>query len=132
MTKEEKLITFLLTKYENGKTNIVSVSKNDIGTINLTEQENIQNLYLLQEDGYIIIKEKSVHDDLSRYWNVALKSSAIHYFENKKEHKLSRKRDWIKTYIPIIISLMALIKSYSPEIISIMERLSKLIKQLSK
>lgn len=122
----------MLAKYESSKTNIVSVSKNDIGTINLTEQEIIQTLYLLQEDGYVSIKEKSVHDDLGRYWNVALKSSCIHYFENKKENKISRKRDWIKTYIPIIISLIALIKSYSPEIISIMERLSKLINQLLK
>ena len=101
----------MLTKYESSKTNIVSVSKNDIGTINLTEQEIIQTLYLLQEDGYISIKEKSIHDDLSRYWSVALKSSCIHYFENKKSEKRSKRNNWIQFWIPVALSAAAIIVS---------------------
>lgn len=111
MTKEEKLITLLLEKYKHSKTNIVSVSKQDIQAINLTEQEIIQTIYLLQEDEYINIKEKSVHDDLSRYWNIALKSSCLHYFENKKSEKISKRNNWIQFWIPVALSAVAIIVS---------------------
>lgn len=111
MTKEEQLISFFLEKYNNSKTNIVTVSKKDIQTINLTEQEIIQTIYLLQEDGYINIKEKSVHNDLSRYWNVALKSSCIHYFENKKSEEISKRNNWIQFWIPVVLSAVAIIVS---------------------
>ena len=111
MTKEEQLIFFLLEKYKNSKNNIVSVAKKDIQAINLTEQEIIQTLYLLQEDGYINIKEKSVHDDLSRYWNVALKSSLLHYFENIKAAKTDKRNNWIQFWIPVALSTVAVIVS---------------------
>lgn len=111
MTKEEQLILFLLEDYKNSKTNVVSISKKDIQEINLTEQEIIQTIYLLQEDGYINIKEKSVHDDLSRYWNIALKSSCIHYFENKKSGKISKRNNWIQFWIPVALSAVAIIVS---------------------
>lgn len=107
----------------------MALSRNDIVSINLSEQEIIKTIYLLQEEGYISLKEKSVHDDLSRYWNVELKSSCIHYFENKRENRIMKKRDWIKTYVPIIISILALVKSFLPEITLVMEEILKLIKR---
>lgn len=93
MTNEEILIKFLINEFIDSKTNKVSISKNDLEQIALTEQEIIKTIYLLQEDNLLEIKEKSVHDDLSRYWTVALKTSCIHYFENKKEKSVANKRE---------------------------------------
>ncbi len=126
------LIKFLINKFKDSKTNEVSISKNDLERISLTEQEVIQTIYLLQEDDLLEIKEKSVHDDLSRYWTFILKSSCIHYFDNKRDKSIANKRERIRTYVPITISFIALIKSFLPEIILVVEQLSKLIKQLMK
>ena len=109
MTNEEQLIVFLLDKYSNSKTNRVSISKNDLDTINLTERETIQTIYLLQEDGLIDIKEKSVHDDLSRYWSIALKSPCVHYFEIKKSAQKENRNNWIQFWIPVVLSIVAII-----------------------
>ncbi len=99
MTNEEILIKFLINKFGDSKTNTVSISKNDLNQMTLTEQEVIKTIYLLQEEDLLEIKEKSVHDDLSRYWTVALKFSCIHYFNNKKDKSVANRRKWIKTYI---------------------------------
>ncbi len=81
---EEKIIRFLIDKFNNDNkdnSNIVAVCRSDVGTIGLSEGDIIKYLYVLQEDGYIVIKEKSVNNDLSRYWEVALKSPCLHYFD---------------------------------------------------
>jgi|GEM_PF-5362222 len=84
---EERIITFLVDKFNNDNkdnSNIISVGKNDADTIGMSEQDIVKYLYVLQEDGFINIKEKSVHNDLSRYWTVALKSPCLHYFDKIK------------------------------------------------
>ncbi len=132
MKNEEILIKFFINKFENSKTNKVSISKNNLEQIPLTEQEIIKTINLLQEDDLLKIENKSVHDDFSRYWTVALKSPCIHYFSNKKDKSVANRREWIRIYIPIMISFIALIKSFLPEIILVMEQLSKLLMQLLK
>lgn len=84
---EEKLIKFLLDKFNNDNkdnSNIIAVCKSDIDTIGLSEDDIVKYLYVLQEDGYIVIKDKSVNNDLSIYWEVALKSSCLHYFDSNE------------------------------------------------
>ena len=83
LNNEEKLIKFLFEKFNNGRNNIVSVSKNDLPTIGMEENDVIRTFYVLQEDGFINIKEKSIHDDFSRFWTVELKSTCLHRFDAK-------------------------------------------------
>lgn len=118
---KRRTVNHFFNKYENSKTNVVSISQNDLENIEMTEQEIIRTIYVLQEDELINIKEKSVHDDFSRYWTVALKSQCIHYWENKRIRNTSNKRDWIRTYIPITLSIIAII-------ISILALVAQLIK----
>lgn len=129
MTKEEQLITFLLNKFKSSSTNKIIISKKDIQNINLTEQEIIQSIFLLQEDDILSIERKSVHNDFSMYWTVALKSKCVHYFDDKKDKSVADRREWVRTYIPIIISFIALLKSFYPEIILGVEQILKLIRQ---
>ena len=132
LTNEEILIRFFQKELEASQTNEIKIGTNNISSIGLTEKEIIQTIFLLQEDDFLSIKGKSIHNDFSMYWTIALKSKCVHYFDDKKDRKIANKREWIRTYIPISVSILALLKSFSPEIITIMGELSKLIKQLLK
>lgn len=61
-------------------------------------------------------------------WFIELKSAAIHYFENKKQKSAVVRREWVRTYIPITISSIALIKSFLPEITSLVKSIMQLLK----
>lgn len=111
ISEKEKVITFLINEFESSKNNEVSISKNDLEKINLSEQQIVKILYLLQSDNLINIKVKSVHDDFSRFWTVELNSSCVFYFESKKTSKIINRREWIRTYIPITLSIIAIIIS---------------------
>lgn len=111
MTTEEKLIMFLNNKFKASKNDKISINRNDLTEIELSEQEIIQSVYLLEADGLLEIIRKSVHDDLSMPCVLALKPSCIRYFENMKRSKIISKREWVRTYIPIALSAMAIILS---------------------
>lgn len=120
LTTEEKLIVFLNDKFKASSSNKVSISRNDLPEIGLTEKDVIQSIHLLDTDELLNIVRKSVHDDLSMPCVLALKSSCVHYFENKKKNKTASRREWVRTYIPITLSTIAIILS----IISLTIRLS--------
>ena len=122
MTKEEKLIKFLNCKVKNSKTNEVSVNRHELPEIGLTEQEVIQSICLLEEDGLITNVRKSVHNDLSMACIVSLKSDCIHYFENKQLNSIANRRGWVQTYIPNIISVIAIAISIIALIISLFQK----------
>lgn len=60
---EEKLIKFLVNKYENSDTNEVSINKRELPDIGLSEKEIIRTIFLLKEDGMFEINQKSTHND---------------------------------------------------------------------
>lgn len=132
INNEEKIITFLNNKLLSSDTNQVSINKNDIETIGLTEQEIVQILFILQEKKYIEITRKSVHNNFSMSWHITLYDACINYFKNKKSQIKSNKREWVRTYLPITISLISLVKSFSTEILAVLEQILKLIEQLLK
>ena len=114
LTKEEQLIEFLNKKLENSNTNEVSINRHELPDLNLSEQEASRMIYLLQEEKLLTIKQKSVHDDFSRYWVVALSPSRVHYFENKKSGNKEQRRklfNEIRAWITLIIAIAALIHS---------------------
>lgn len=109
MTNEEKLVKFLNNKFQNSKTNEVSVNRHELPEIDLTEQEVIQSIYLLNEDNLLDITQKSVHDDLSIFWKLSLKSSCVHYFENKTKERNARIKEWVWWGVTTLISVGALV-----------------------
>ena len=124
MNNKEKVIQLLTNEYNNGNSNPIQIDKNDIGVLQIPEKEIIKILNTLHEDGLIIAKPRSPHKDFSSYWKITVKSECLEYFNNKKQVKIANKRDWIKTYIPIIISSLSLIISIAALVISII-KLSK-------
>lgn len=114
LTKEERLIEFLNAKYEDSKTNEVSINKHELPDLNLSEKEGSRIIYLLQEERLLTIKKKSVHNDFSISWKVTLSPSCVHYFENKKFNKKEQSRilfNEIRAWITLIIAIIALIHS---------------------
>lgn len=109
LTTEERVLKHLLTKYQDSKTNVVTFSRSDLSKLNITEPEATRSLCLLQEDTLLKINTLSQNKDLSRYWEIALKSDGIHYFENQNQQKKNKCISWIRFIIPTIILIVALI-----------------------
>lgn len=124
MDNKEKIIQLLINKYYDSNSNPIKIDRNDICVLQIPEQEICKTLLTLSEDGVIIAKPRSPHKDFSLYWEITIKSECLEYFTNKKQVKIANKRDWIKTYIPIITSSLSLVISIAALVISII-KLSK-------
>ena len=106
-------ISNLMTEYPNGYTDKQIIKK-------LNEFENL---------GFVTIKWYSPnHNDLNYAVDVTVLKDGINYFADKKKNRTSNRRDWIKTYIPITISFIALLKSFDTEIIWLWKQLIQLLK----
>lgn len=125
---EEIVLQFLIDKNKSCKTNTVSMSITDVKSLEIPEDKIVKSLYSLSNDGCIAIKSKSVHNDFSRFWDLELTSKGIHYFENKSVIRKEKINKQFQFWLPVIISIIALLKSFDKEIIL----LWKLIEQLLK
>ncbi len=110
-SNKEILISFLLRKYEKSTSNQVSINRSDLSDIPLSEKDIIKTIYVLKEDGCLTIMQQSKDDDFSVYWTVALKSKCLNYFEIKKESKIENRNNWIQFWIPVSVSIAALVVS---------------------
>ncbi len=110
-TNEEQLLKFFMEKYKNSESNTVSIYKTDLASINLTESETIQSIHYLDNAKLIKIKERSVHEDLSRYWSIEILPHGIDYFKNKKLKQKEQNRiifNEIRAWITLAIAIIAL------------------------
>lgn len=128
LNNEEKVLQVLLDKYQSSNTNQIYVYKSDFSSLNMDEKDIIRTLLLLHKDGLFSVVRKSAQNDLNVAWTIEFNSTGVHYFENQKKASTSNKREWVRTYMPITISLIALIKSFVPEIISVWQWLMQLLK----
>ena len=111
LTPEERLIKFFISKFNNSATNEVSISKSDLPALNLSEKEASRYIYLLQEANYLKIKHKSVHNDFSMSWHVMLEPDCVNYFNIKESIKKDKRNNWIQFWIPVSLSIIAIISS---------------------
>lgn len=109
LSKEESVLKCILNKYNKSETNSILLYRDDISSLNLEEKEISRIVYLLQEDGLLTITKKSNRNDFSTCWTIALKSPGVRYFEVKEEQTLEKKKDNFRFWIPVIISVIALI-----------------------
>lgn len=121
MNNKEKVIQLLINEFNNSNSNPIKIDRNDISVLQIPEKEIIKILNTLHEDGLIIAKPRSPHKDFSLYWKITTRTECLEYFNNKKRAKTTNRRDWIRTYIPIIISFISLLISIAALIISIIK-----------
>lgn len=110
-SNKEILISYLLERFEQGTSNKISICSSDLPDIPLSEKEIIRTIYVLKEDGYLTIVQQSKDDDFSIYWTVALRSGCIDYFKIKEESKIEKRNNWIQFWIPVSVSIAALVVS---------------------
>ncbi len=119
MTNKEKTIQFLIDRYNNSNSNPIRINNEDVNDLEIPEKEVIQILNTLHEDGLIFAKPRSIHKDFSLYWDITLNTECLEYFNNKNRAKTLDRRDIIKTYIPIALSVISIIISIIALIISV-------------
>lgn len=106
-------ISNLMTEYPNG----------------YTDKQIIKKLNEFEDLGFVTIKWYSPnHNNLNYAVDVTVLKDGINYFADKKKNRTSSKRDWIKTYISVTISFIALLKSFDTEIIWLWKQLMQLLK----
>ena len=106
---EEKLIKFLIAKYDKSSINEVSISQHELPEIGLSEQEIIRTIFLLKEDGMFDVFHQSPHNDFSVFWKLTLKPRCVHYFEDKSKEQSKELREWLWWGIPTALSIGALV-----------------------
>ena len=94
------------------------IYKKDINTLQIPEKEVIKILNTLHEDKLIIAKPRSPHKDFSSYWDITVNTECLEYFNTKNRLKILNRRDIIKTYAPITLSIISTIISIIALIIS--------------
>lgn len=129
LTDREKILQVLQDKANKEGPNF-RIYKSHFEQLKLEEKTITNELYSMREDGLISIITDSPHRNLSIPWNIILKSEGKHYFEKQKQSSKSDRREFVRTYIPITISFIALIKSFWPEITWGINKLIELIKNL--
>lgn len=130
MTREqEKVLKHLLNLKQNINGAISIGNQMDTYPSKMSDDKLIPILNELESNGLINIKWFSPHhDNLTYAIDITILPDGRNYFKNKKEKKKTNKRESIKTYIPIIISLAALLKSFSPEITLLLKPIMELMK----
>lgn len=95
---------------------------------NINNKELIQILTYLEQVDFIKIKWTGViHKDLTAAVNITVLPDGVNYFSNKKRQKKTNRKEFIRLYIPIVISLLSLAKSYENEISLLIKKLIELL-----
>lgn len=111
MTNDEKLIKFLNDKFKSTNSNPVRINRHELPIIKLTEEETIQAIHSLAANNAIIIERISNDNDLSITCEVRLLQGCLGYFKTKRLSEISNHREKIRTYVPLILSGIAVIIS---------------------
>jgi len=132
MKTKERVIKYLLSKereYRNNKLS-VNVGRNsfiDSNIADIGEKEFVNQLSILETEGLIKVNFHSAYRDLRYYITIDLLEPILNYFESQKSKSKLSRREWVRTYLPISISVLALLKSYGVDFVDLGKQLLKLL-----
>ena len=106
---KNKVIRHLISKYDNSKTNIVSINIEDVKKMKLQERQVVRMLYTLDSSNLIIIHQKSHNHCFDIYWTIEILLPYLDYFHNKT---IDRRRFAIPVLISIIGALASIATAY--------------------
>lgn len=109
LTNEEKVLKFLIKKYQNSTTTKVVIDKSDLPELNLNEKDVVRAIYTLEADQKLVINTISPRKNLSASCTLTLTSLGIYHFENKSEARNEKHFQRIQFIIPVIISIICAI-----------------------
>lgn len=121
LTKEqERILKHIVGLKRNSQNTIAIGNQMDTYPLNIEDKELIQILKDLDANGLIHFKMNGTHKrDLYVAADVEILPAADTYFKEMKIEKKKDRRDWIRTYIPNILSIIAIIISVLSLIVSI-------------
>ncbi|WP_024347372.1 hypothetical protein [Lacrimispora indolis] len=116
ISTREQIIKYLLSLQREYKKNQIQVtisrnSFNGSDISNIGEQELINQLAILETEGLITVNFLGPKRDLSCYITIILHDTVLNYFDNKKQIKITQRNQWIQFWIPVSISVVALVVS---------------------
>lgn len=116
LTTKEQIIKYILSLQGEYKKNQIQVTINrkdfnesDVSSIG--ELELINQLAVLETEGFITVNFLGPKRDLSCYITIVLHDTVLNYFDNKKQAKIVQRNQWIQFWIPVSISAVALVVS---------------------
>lgn len=127
--RQEEILNHLIKLKRNPQNVVYIGNQMDTYPPNIEDKELIQILKDLDANRLIHFKMNGTHKrDLYVAADVEILPSADTYFKEKKIEQKKDTREKIRTYAPITISLIALIKSFLPEITTGMKLLMRLLR----
>lgn len=121
LSNKEKIIRFFIDKYDAKDyaiSNQFSINYAEIEKLNVSIQDATAILLELQNDDMLFIKHQDPDFNVANL--VILNSKLLHYFDEIKDNNKSNRREFVRTYFPIIISSCSAIISLIALIVSIM------------
>ena len=116
---KETIIKYIISEYNKSRDKEINICKNDIESLNISEDEMIDIINTLHTEKLIKRNFMSPHKDLSAPCKIIVLDNCLKYFDNKKQIKIKNRREWISTYVPNILSIIAIIISIVAIIVSI-------------
>ena len=115
---KENIVKYIISEYNKSQDGVISICKNDIELLNISEDEMINIINTLHTEKLIKRNFMSPHKNLSAPCKITVLDSCLKYFDNKKQIKIKNRREWISTYVPNILSIIAIIISIIAIIVS--------------
>ena len=127
--KQEKLLRYVLQQPRNSQNQISLGNQMPNYPKEAYDKEIIRALNMFEKYNLIKIKWYGTErDNLDMAVTIDILPDGESYFKNKKNNKVNLRREWIRTYIPVTLSLIALLKSFQPEIISLVKLIMQSLK----
>ena len=106
---KNRIIKYLISKYDDSKTNIVAIDIEDVKKMKLQERQVVRMLYTLDSSNLITIHQKSHNHCFDIYWTIEILLPCLDYFHNKT---IDRRRFTIPVFISILGALASITTAY--------------------
>ena len=117
----KKVLKCIIKKSDGNFDELIDISHNDFKSEKFSNSLIDSICSQLKNEGYIGYLHSSCDED--DYISLMLEHEGYSYFDNKRTQNF-------RTWTPIIISLIALIKSFLPELTCLMKSIVQLLKTL--
>lgn len=122
LSDKEKIIQFLIDKYNKKDfcmEDQIAINYENIESMNISPEEAYSILCSLDNDSMIFFKFRD--PDFNAACRVIIYSKLLQYFAKIKEENTTNRREFVRTYFPVGLSLCSVIISLISLIISIIK-----------
>lgn len=122
LSDKEKIIQFLIDKYNKQDfcmEDQIAINYENIESMNISAEEAYTILLDLQNNSMIYLKFKD--PEFNAACRVIVYSNLINYFDKIKENNKTNRREFVRTYFPVGLSMCSVVISLIALILSIIK-----------